>query len=91
MTDVLICLDYAHDPGREREWCFDGPKDEPVWALYLVTADESADEGMDERHVASGITYTAAWNLARSLGYMTDPIGASPRAAFPARIEPTSS
>ena len=66
MKDVLICIDEYHDPDvTDGVPVFDGPRDEPVWALYEIE-DGPENWRMSER--GHGLTYQQAEDLADELG-----------------------
>lgn len=75
--DILIALDADHDPGNEVGPCYDGPRDQPIWALSLVG--ETEDEDWDIKIIEDGLTYDAALEKARELAasgsYTWPPIG----------------
>ena len=59
--DLLICLDEAHARRIEGP-DYDGPEDEPIWALYTVTTDDNGE--WIRRLVAEGVTVAQARKLA---------------------------
>lgn len=66
MRDVLICVDMDHDPDRSSGApVLDGPRDEPIWALYEV--EDGSDNWITSFH-AKGLTYKQAEDLADVLG-----------------------
>jgi hypothetical protein len=71
--DFVIALDDDHDPGNEVGPNYDGPRDEPIWALKIITDDDGEDWGL--KTLGEGLTYAGALQLARSMGYKSSPIG----------------
>jgi hypothetical protein len=70
MDDLLICLDPSYGLASNAEGpVFDGPKDEPVWCLYIQDDAEGDSFGeWNMKRLGAGLTYQAAVDLADTLG-----------------------
>jgi hypothetical protein len=68
MDDLLICLDPSYGLASNAEGpVFEGPKDKPVWSLFVE--DENGDHWEDPSYscLGAGLTYQAAVDLADTL------------------------
>ena len=68
MRDTLICIDMEHDPdGSSGAPILEGPREQPIWALYEVLDDDGSDVWPVKFH-AKGLTFQQAEDLADALG-----------------------
>ena len=79
MTDLLICLNEAHDLGNEVGPSYAASRDQPIWALKIVTDGLDEDWASNAEVKAEGLTYDGAMQMAREFrasgNYSWPPIG----------------
>jgi hypothetical protein len=68
-SELLICLDPDYGLASNAEGpVFDGPKDEPVWSLFVEDEDGDYFEEWSMLRLGTDLTYQGALDLADSLG-----------------------
>ena len=67
MSELLICVDPELASNAEGP-VFDGPKDEPVWSLFVEDKNGDHWEGPSFTRLGASLTYQGAVDLADQLG-----------------------